>query len=380
MQNGNSFRPYFFPVESFTSFSFIDVARDKVGLEAFRGKLVVAGIDLGGRSPHYLYPIDKKNIVSSLVIQTNTINSLLTGQVFVEANRFNSLVLLVVLNILAGVFFSRARVIQSAMIGLVCMFGYLGITFYFFNDFLLIDNLYTPASIGLTFALTHTFLHGEEALKRKNVEEIFGKYLKPEIVRLLVKIPEKALESLKGIKGEITVLFADIRGFTAFCENSDSEEAVNVLNRMLDAVTTAIFEQDGTVDKYIGDAVMALFNVPQDQVDHADKAVKAALRLTELVDKLGEELPVKLSFGVGINTGEAVIGNIGSPRRLEYTAIGDSVNIAARICSLAQGGEVLITESTKRNLKSKYKIEYVGEKEVRGKTQKVRVYRVIKEM
>lgn len=373
-----SFRPYFSLFENFKSYSYIDVLEGKVDLRVFKNKIVVMGLDISGKGAHYLYPIDKRSPVSSLVIQANAINALLTGRVFTVENRYLALAILIMLNLLSGLIFYRTKVIHSVIAVFLFILAYFVVALLLFESYYLVDTIFTPSSIALTFALSHTFLHAREVFEKQHIEDIFGRYLKKEIVEKLVKDPTSALESLKGVKREITILFADIRGFTSFCEKQDSEEVVSILNKLLEAATTAIFEQDGTVDKYIGDAVMVFFNAPQDQPDHADRAVKAALRLVELVSEASRKLPIKLSFGVGINTGEAVIGNIGSTKRLEYTAIGDSVNIASRVCSLAGPDEVLITENTLKKLNDNYKIEFIGESQVKGKTEKIRLYKVLK--
>lgn len=373
-----NFRPYFTSFDDFESYSYVDILEKRVDLDVFKGKVVLVGLDVRGKGAHYLYPVDKKKPVSSLVIQANAVNALITGQIFTVESRYLALVILVVLNLFAGLVFYRTKVIYSVVAGLFFLFIYFLMAILLFENYFLIDTILTPFSIALTFALSHTFLHAREVFEKKHIEDIFGRYLKREIVEKLVRDPTSALESLRGVKREITILFADIRGFTTFCEKQDSEKVVSILNRLLEAATTAIFEEDGTVDKYIGDGVMVFFNAPQDQPDHADRAVRAALRLMELVSAASKKLPVKLTFGIGINTGEAVIGNIGSSKRLEYTAIGDSVNLASRICSLAGAGEVLITENTLKKLEGDYELEFINESQVKGKTEKIKLYKVLK--
>jgi class 3 adenylate cyclase len=150
---------------------------------------------------------------------------------------------------------------------------------------------------------------------------------------------------LGGHRTEITSLFADIRDFTSFSESQPPEQLVAVLNRYLAAAAEAVLAYEGTIDKFLGDAIMAWFNAPIPQPDHALRAVKAALAIRSAVQQLHLEFPpeFRLSFGAGIHFGEAVLGLIGTEKRLEYTAIGDSVNTAKRIQENARAGQILIS-------------------------------------
>jgi len=155
---------------------------------------------------------------------------------------------------------------------------------------------------------------------------------------------------LGGVNQTITVLFADIRGFTLMSEHEKPEKVVGLLNRYFSAMTELIFEHGGTLDKYIGDGLMALFGAPNASPADAMNAVKTAVamqkRLITLNDELSGEGYARVSMGIGLHTGEATIGYIGSDRRSEYTAIGDTVNLASRLESSAAGGEILISEAT----------------------------------
>ncbi|MDF1562110.1 MAG: adenylate/guanylate cyclase domain-containing protein [Deltaproteobacteria bacterium] len=177
-----------------------------------------------------------------------------------------------------------------------------------------------------------------------------------------------------------TILFSDIRGFTNLSENSEPEAVVGMLNAYFEEMVDAVFQHHGILDKFIGDAVMALWGVPVAGEDDASRAVRAALGMIERVRRLNEEraaegLPA-IEVGIGINTGECVVGNMGSSRRLEYTAIGDSVNLASRLCDLASGGEVLISEFTREALRGEFQCEALPAKQVKGKARPVPVFKV----
>jgi class 3 adenylate cyclase len=182
-----------------------------------------------------------------------------------------------------------------------------------------------------------------------------------------------------GQQRDITVLFADIRGFTSFSEINSPEQLVSVLNRYLAAGVDAVLAQEGTVDKFLGDAVMAWFNAPLPQPDHTLRAVRAALTLRSAVEKLHAELPPEahLSFGVGIHYGEAVLGWIGTEKRLEYTAIGDSVNTAKRIQENAARNQILISKEAYERVKEVVQANPYAILHVKGRSGTVDVYEVV---
>ncbi len=182
-----------------------------------------------------------------------------------------------------------------------------------------------------------------------------------------------------GQQRDITVLFADIRGFTSFSEKQSPAELVAVLNRYLAAGAEAVLAQEGTVDKFLGDAVLAWFNAPLPQPDHSLRAVRAALALKSAVEKLHAELPPEahLSFGVGIHYGEAVLGWIGTEKRLEYTAIGDSINTARRIQENAARNQILISREAYERVRDQVEAKPCPPLKVKGKREAVDVYEVV---
>jgi len=183
---------------------------------------------------------------------------------------------------------------------------------------------------------------------------------------------------LGGSRTDITTLFADIRGFTAFSETTDPETLVGVLNGFLAAAAEAILSEEGTIDKFLGDAVMAWFNAPIPQPDHTLRAVRAALAMQQAVQNLHQELPEEfcLSFGVGIHYGEALLGLVGTQRRLEYTAIGDSVNTARRLQENAAEGQILISQEAAERVRNLVELVEVDPIHAEGKEQPIVVYNV----
>ncbi|BBO76681.1 hypothetical protein DSCW_40980 [Desulfosarcina widdelii] len=217
---------------------------------------------------------------------------------------------------------------------------------------------------------------GEELLRHTLTRQSFGKYVGEEVLEMIIADPEKMW--LKGHKNDATILFADIRGFTAYAESRDPERVVEMLNTYFDIATRAILDYGGYVDKFIGDGVLGVFGVPVYRNDHVERTVRAALDLMEqLRSRNNQGNPLLSSVGIGIHTGPVVSGNIGSPAKMEYTVIGDTVNLASRLSSLARPGEVLVTDAVVCALRSLIQVESAGDRTVKGKTAPVPTFRVL---
>jgi adenylate cyclase len=235
-----------------------------------------------------------------------------------------------------------------------------------------------PALAGLVLAYSASTL--ESVIREQRQRRRLSRFFSPAVVSEIVRDDE---ESLGTRRRRVTVLFSDIRGFTAMAERMEPERTVRFLRAYLTVMTEVVFRNGGTVDKYIGDAIMALYNVPFDQPDHAARAVRTALefqaRLREVIASFDDRDLTELSCGVGINTGDAVVGTIGSEQRLEYTAIGDTINIGARLESLTREHRVpiLISESTCEEIRGAFEVRYLGEVPVRGKAAPVKIYAVL---
>ena len=177
------------------------------------------------------------------------------------------------------------------------------------------------------------------------------------------------------------MLFVDIRGFTKLSEELAPEQVVEMLNEYLSLTTESIFANGGTLDKFIGDATMAVFNAPMDLPDYKEKAVRAALDIVRGAEKINERIKEKIgrevAFGVGVHCGTAVVGNIGCETRMDYTAIGDTVNTASRLEGKALGGQVVISEALYRSLETKLITEPLGAMELKGKAEPLQVYSVL---
>jgi adenylate cyclase len=215
----------------------------------------------------------------------------------------------------------------------------------------------------------------EELGQKEQMQKSFGQYVSPEVVEMIMSNPESSW--LKGERRDATVIFTDIRGFTAYSETREPEQIVEALNEHFEIATRAILDHGGYVDKFIGDAVMGVFGVPVARADHAERAVRACLAMQkELQAKgvAGNEIAGKV--GIGVNSGSVISGNIGSQVKTEYTVIGDDVNLASRLNGLAAAGETIISESTYNLVKDLVEVEPQEEAKVKGKVKAVKTYLV----
>jgi adenylate cyclase len=219
-----------------------------------------------------------------------------------------------------------------------------------------------------------------EGREKRKVKKLFSRYVSKDVFDQLVADP--SLAALGGARRHMTVLFSDIRGFTTMSEKGTPEDVVSQLNELFTRMVGVVFEHRGTVDKFVGDMVMALYSAPLDDADHADHAVQTALAMIRTLNEMNREWQSQgkptLDIGIGINTGDMVAGNIGSETIMSYTVIGDAVNLGARLESLNKdyGTRIIISESTRAELKGRYDIHPLGDVVVKGKTKPVAIFEV----
>ena len=273
--------------------------------------------------------------------------------------------LLFYLGINLGLFFS------AVIFGMTAFFGY-----YLIQKGLLIDVSWTLISQFIVGAVAFYLRFREQYKLRLQIKKQFEHYLDPRQVKKLQSNP--SLLKLGGEKKTATFLFTDVRGFTSMSEELTPEKVTYIMNKVLTVQQKAVQKFDGMVDKYIGDAMMAIFNAPLDLENHEEKAIDCAKEIAKNMQELNEELIKsalpEIEIGIGVNSGKAVIGNMGSATRFDYTAIGDAVNLAARLESATkeQKVNILIGEDTANNCQ--YDLRYVNDIFVKGKISPVKIY------
>jgi len=231
------------------------------------------------------------------------------------------------------------------------------------------------AAAAIDSAKTHAEL-AEHAMQRSALE----RFLSPEVVEMIAAHPQEV--KLGGVSQKVTILFADIRNFTSLSETLPPERIVEILNEYFTRVTDVIFDYGGTLDKYLGDGVMAVFGAPISKGNDAASAVRSAIAIQRLVNEMNRDAAARgwprLGVGIGVNTGVVTAGNIGSPRRIDYTVIGDPVNVASRLMANARAGQTLISEDTARDLgpAPAFQLNRLAPLQVKGKSQPISVFSV----
>ncbi|MBL8160356.1 MAG: response regulator [Anaerolineae bacterium] len=211
------------------------------------------------------------------------------------------------------------------------------------------------------------------------IKQTFERYVPSSVVDRLLQDPTQV--KLGGQSQEVTVMFSDLQGFTTVSEHTDPERLLSILNLYHALVVSVVQKYDGTVDKFIGDGVMALYNTPLGQSDHAVRAVRTALEIREGLESFNAqfESQYRMKINFGIHTGIAVVGNIGSQQIMNFTAVGDTVNLASRLQGLSQDGQILVSQATFELLGSQFTVRELGERNVKGRQESVLVYEVLGE-
>ncbi|MFC5451702.1 CHASE2 domain-containing protein [Paenibacillus aestuarii] len=363
----------------YETLSFVDVLESAKPLP-LQGAIVLVGPYVTGMLDEYPTPVSAVKMFG-IEIHANMIQTLLEGKYYREAGKPAGIGIILLVSLAAMYIFNRfkGRTALLFFIGLFVLYGVVWIVLYMVCSWLapLVYPQFALAAVYIWSIVSHYL---DERKERNRVTGIFGRFVSKSVVDELLQSGEEV--KLGGSRKDITLIFVDIRGFTPMSERLEPEQVIQVLNEYLDVCTKAIFKFSGTLDKFIGDGVMAMFGAPIAYDDHPEMAVRAAIEMKSqanlLEQKLIEKYGIGVKFGLGINSGPAVVGNIGSEAlRLDYTAIGDTVNLAARLESNAKPGQILISEHTYARVKDLFAIEPVGEIKVKGKELPVMVYEVI---
>lgn len=366
----------------FIHYSMKDVLDGSVRAEEFQDCIVLVGVYAPGMQDAYHNAAKRGQDMYGVEINANIVRALMLDKTAVVVNPL--WVALVVASIIfLYVYLARIMNLYPALLmGLwvLLLSGIIGRVLAVRG--FLISQVYTLLIILLIWAWIIIEKYVFEAVRRRQTLSTFRKYMAPQVIDSLTKDDLFEIK-LGGEKRQVAILFVDIRGFTQMSEALNPEQVVQILNRYLSLVTECVFEYGGMLDKFIGDAAMAIFNAPNDQKEYVKKAIQSGLMMQEkgkaLGQKLLEQYGKQVDFGVGIHTGEAVVGNIGCEIRMDYTAIGDTVNTASRIEGCSKKGEVLVSEVVYSLVKDDFEMEEKDFVSLKGKAEKVKIYRVIAE-
>ena len=361
--------------------SFADVLDGKIDPRVFADSVVIIGAYDSEMQDIFIVPNGGSEQMYGIEIHANIFQSLLQGRFAINGNPYLLAFITALVAMGLHFLFRKLKVWQSVL-SLVASIAIEVWLLVFINDRgYAFSVIYFPIVITLSFIYSLGVHYLVESLKKKKVLNAFSKYVAPQIVEEIAKKGDFEIK-LGGENRDIAVLFVDIRGFTTMSEALEPEQVVEILNEYLSLTTKSIFDNSGTLDKFVGDATMAVFNSPFDLEDYEYKAVCAAMDIVkggnDIEEKFLKRFGRSVGFGVGVNCGPAVVGNVGCEFRMDFTAIGDTVNTAARLEANAKKGQVLISDELYERLKDRIEVNEVGEIPLKGKTKGVFVYQVTK--
>jgi len=346
-------------------------------------KIVLIGMTATGEPDTWAIPTSVSK-VPGVFIHAGAMDTILTARFLTEPGPVITLMIMLLLIGITAFALPRCGtwywtdIAKGAGITVSLFVAYLIVGFFAFDRGYILCLFYPLLLLPVLYVSNVVYMVVSEQSDKRFVKELFGRYISPQIAKEIVSRADAGELHLGGEQRELSVLFADIRNFTQISEQLSPEATVKMLNTYLSVVADAVVQHDGIVNKFGGDSIMAVWNAPQSQPEHALLAVKAAWEVQQKIAELqkGDNRPLPVQFGIGINTGIALAGNIGSVGRTEYTVIGDSINIASRICSSAPGGEVWIGAETYNQTKDYIETEELEPQKLKGKAAPVIVYRV----
>ena len=353
--------------------SVIDCLEGLVDPADFAGKIVLIGPYAAGMQDEYRTAIDHAAPMYGIEIQANQIEAFRKG--FYPAEAGNPLQLILLFLICAGVlyFLIDRKVLPAILIWLAVSGLWIAVCAVLYRMGVILHVLWVPLFVTILFVATVALNYFRTQKEKRRVTETFGRYVDPAVMKELLERGGDALE-LGGKMYDIAVLFVDIRGFTTMSESLDPQTVVEIINRYLTLTTECIMRHHGMLDKFVGDCTMAFWNAPIPQEDPVYLACCAAMDMVVGAKALGDELQERfgrrVDFGVGVNFGPAVVGNIGAPKRMDYTAIGDTVNTASRLESNAPGGKIFISRAVADALGERAKVTSLGSSiKLKGKAE-----------
>ncbi len=368
-------------IESYRHLKSGKLMKDDLSPDLFKGKVIFIGANINGPSADVLKtPMGNRH--PGVDIQATMYDNLVNNQFLYSAHFLVSLLAIVFLAVFAFIAVLRYSFLQSLTLIILCdLIFFVLVSACAYNNYIL--SFINPIMVQVTTLIFgYSFKFISENRNKEKIKQAMGKYLSQDIMKNVVN----NIDDLKlgGKRAVVTVLFSDIRGFTSLSEKMPAEEVSMILNEYFSEMEPIITKYNGVINKFIGDAVMAIFGEPIQDINHPQNAVKCAYEMLKTVEYLREkwlyEGKPKIEIGVGINTGEVFIGNIGTETRMEYTVIGDTVNLASRIESYNKvyKTNLLVSSSTYEHIADIADVIKISEVQIRGKAKKMNIYEVLR--
>jgi len=372
------------PARTFPHYSVSDILNGRLTADHFQGKIVLVGATATGIYDMRVTPFS--SVYPGVEIHATVIDNILHGNFLVHSGwtKFLDICMIVFAGLVMGLAIPRMKAVAGIALSVALIAAFIAANAAVFVRYSVWMNLIYPVLTMMTIYLGITvYRYITEEREKKKIRGAFQYYLTPSVINEILQNPSKL--KLGGDKKQLSVLFSDIRGFTSLSEKLTPEELVHLLNEYLTAMTNVVFRYEGMLDKYIGDAVMAVFGAPLEQPDHALRACRTALGMIAELRRVREKWTAEgrpdVNIGVGINTGEMVVGNMGSEMRFDYTVMGDSVNLASRLegTNKEYGTGIIISEFTYERIREELFCRELDAVRVKGKRLPVRIYELLGE-
>ena len=360
-----------------TYISYGDVISGSFDPAVVKNKIVIIGMTATGEQDSWSVPTSAVKI-PGVYIHAATMDTILRSQFLTEATPLITLLMMLLLTAITCLTLPFIKVKWGALLIAVLFGGYILASVLIFNRGYIMNMVYPPLLLALVYVSSFGMMILIEQSDKRFVTGLFGRYVSTQVAEQILNLADSGTLKLGGEQREVTIMFADIRGFTKLSEQLSPSEIVTMLNAYLSVMIERVLENGGMVNKFAGDNIMAVWNAPQPQREHSHLAAKAGWEAQQAIAEVQKKDPSlpRAQFGIGINTGLAVAGNVGSSGRSEYTVIGDAVNLASRICSATPGGEVWLGPETFRQANEKVEVRALEPQEFKGKAEKIVVYKL----
>ena len=373
---------YLGPPKTFPHFSISDILGGKLPKGTFKDKIVLIGATATGTYDLRSTPFS--TVYPGVEIHATVIDNILTQNMLTKPNwsKVFDLLAIIILGTLTGIALPRLNALNDILFtsGLFILHVFIA-RWLFINHGVWLSIVYPLLALSATYTVLTVYQYLTEERERKKIKGAFSFYVSSSVVNEMLKSPEKL--KLGGDKRDLSVLFSDIRGFTTISEGLTPEDLVLLLNEYLTVMTDIVFRNEGTLDKYMGDAIMAVYGAPLEMSDHPQRACRSALEMTKGLQALNEkwirEGKKPLDIGIGINTGMMMVGNMGSDQRFDYTVMGDAVNLGSRLEGANKNyrTNILISEFTHERVKDEFVCMELDCVKVKGKTLPVKIYQLV---
>jgi adenylate cyclase len=383
-ESGRILLNYLGPEKTFPYYSVSDILHNQFTKGTFKDKIVIVGATALGLGDTVNTPFSTTAEYPGPEIHATIIDNILKRDFLHKPQwtKIYDVIAILILGLLAGFVIQRLDAIKGILFTSFLFIIHIIAGTWLFTQFALWVNIVYPLlALTLIYTSLTLFRYFTEEVERKKIRGAFSYYVSSSVVNEMLKSPEKL--KLGGDKRDLSVLFSDIRGFTTISEGLTPEELVHLLNEYLTVMTDIVFKYDGTLDKYMGDAIMAIYGAPVDKPDHPSRACQSALDMMEGLKKLNEkwiqEGKKPLDIGIGINTGMMMVGNMGSDQRFDYTVMGDAVNLGSRLegANKAYQTHILLSDSTHERVKNEFICMELDSVRVKGKTLPVNIFELI---